>query len=164
MAVSDEKLYISRKGLEKLQEAYKQLEDKRAQNKVEVGKLADNDADLPENPGFMQLKMDEAYVFPKRLAVIRDQIRRASTIEGSAQYRRLKAGTVGPGCLVRLVDEAKRARFAFTILGPTEADLDNDIISSDSPMAKALIGKAEGDVVSFRGNTFKIVKVKKVLT
>ena len=41
---------------------------------------------------------------------------------------------------------AKESR--FTIVGPDEFDPSRQEISIDSPMARAVLGKAEGDVVS----------------
>lgn len=54
-------------------------------------------------------------------------------------------GKVVFGATVTLFDNAKDAEVRYQIVGEDEADLKANKISVMSPLAKALIGKAEGD-------------------
>lgn len=54
-------------------------------------------------------------------------------------------GKVVFGATVTLFDNAKSAEVRYQIVGEDEADLKANKISVMSPLAKALIGKAEGD-------------------
>jgi len=55
-------------------------------------------------------------------------------------------GKVVFGCTVELENiETEEVRI-YTIVGEDEADIKNNLISYASPLAKALIGKEEGDV------------------
>jgi transcription elongation factor GreA len=51
------------------------------------------------------------------------------------------------GTTVSLLDLEKDARRVYKIVGDDEADLKQNKVSVSSPIARALIGKEEGDVV-----------------
>ena len=53
------------------------------------------------------------------------------------------------GATVSLVDEADGKASRYRIVGEYEADMKQGLISISSPLARALIGKVEGDVASF---------------
>ena len=59
-------------------------------------------------------------------------------------------GRVVFGSTVELMDTASQATVSYQIVGEDEADLKVGKISYSSPIAKALIGKSEGDVVEVR--------------
>lgn len=52
------------------------------------------------------------------------------------------------GASVTVMDDDSGEESQFTIVGPDEFDPSRQEISIDSPMARAVLGKAEGDVVS----------------
>jgi transcription elongation factor GreA len=52
------------------------------------------------------------------------------------------------GATVELEDEASGDAFKYQIVGEDEADLKLGLINISSPIARALIGKEEGDVVA----------------
>ena len=49
---------------------------------------------------------------------------------------------------VELFDFEKESNIAYTIVGDDEADIKSGLISINSPIARALIGKEKGDIVS----------------
>ncbi|MDH5254804.1 MAG: GreA/GreB family elongation factor, partial [Gammaproteobacteria bacterium] len=53
------------------------------------------------------------------------------------------------GATVSLLDEADGKPSRYQIVGEYEADMKQGLISITSPLARALIGKSEGDVASF---------------
>lgn len=57
------------------------------------------------------------------------------------------AGRVVFGATVELADEDDGKRATYTIVGEDEADIRAGRIAYNSPIARALIGKSEGDVV-----------------
>jgi len=59
-------------------------------------------------------------------------------------------GRVVFGSTVELLDTASQETVSYQIVGEDEADLKLGKISYSSPIAKALIGKSEGDVVEVR--------------
>jgi len=72
--------------------------------------------------------------------------------------------TVDSVCLgSKVTIEKNNGQFAYSIMGYGEADLDNNQIIYDSPLAQAIIGAKTGQLVDFRinGNSSKI-KILKV--
>lgn len=73
-------------------------------------------------------------------------------------------GKVVFGVTVDLVDEDNGDEVTYKIVGEDEADIKINKISIGSPIAKALIGKEEGEVVEVRTpggtRTFELVEVK----
>jgi transcription elongation factor GreA len=60
------------------------------------------------------------------------------------------SGTVKFGATVMLVDEDTDAEKTYQIVGEQEADIENGLLNIKSPLARALIGKEEGDSVEVR--------------
>ena len=73
-------------------------------------------------------------------------------------------GRVVFGSTVELLDTAGNENVTYQVVGEDEADIKLGKISYSSPIAKALIGKSEGDVVEVRTpggvKEFEIVGVK----
>ena len=72
-------------------------------------------------------------------------------------------GRVVFGATVDLEEEASGARVTYQIVGDDEADLKLGLISISSPIARALIGKSEGDVADVQApggvKSYEIVAV-----
>ncbi|MBT8411820.1 MAG: transcription elongation factor GreA, partial [Octadecabacter sp.] len=60
------------------------------------------------------------------------------------------SGTVKFGATVKLVDEDTDEEKTYQIVGEYEADIENAKLNIKSPLARALIGKDEGDSVEVR--------------
>ena len=77
---------------------------------------------------------------------------------------RLTGKTVTFGTEVVIADEITDEESTYIIVGPYEADISNHRISTSSPIAKALIGKTEGDSVEVqtpRGpHPYEVVSIK----
>jgi len=59
-------------------------------------------------------------------------------------------GKVIFGSTIRLLDDDTEKEIVYRIVGQDEADIKTGLISYTSPIARALIGKVEGDVVEFK--------------
>lgn len=74
------------------------------------------------------------------------------------------SGTIKFGATVELFDEDTEEEKTYQIVGETEADLTKGQLNIKSPIARALIGKEEGDSVEVRtpGGTknYEVVSVK----
>ena len=68
------------------------------------------------------------------------------------------------GSTVDVIEEENGDEHTFRIVGEDEADIKSGLISIVSPIARALIGKSEGDIASVdtpRGiREFEIVEVR----
>jgi transcription elongation factor GreA len=65
---------------------------------------------------------------------------------------------VGIGNIVAL-STPKGEKVTYTILGPWDSDTDKNIISIQSKMAQAMLGKKVGEAFTFRDETYKVVSI-----
>jgi transcription elongation factor GreA len=74
------------------------------------------------------------------------------------------SGSIKFGATVKLIDEDTEEEKTFQIVGENEANIDKNLLNIRSPIARALIGKEEGDSVEVRtpGGTknYEVVSVK----
>jgi transcription elongation factor GreA len=115
--------------------------------------------DLSENAEYHAAKERQAFI-ETRLAEIEDKIARAQVIDVS----KLSGKQVKFGATVQLVDEDTGDKAKYKIVGEDEADVKAGKVSITSPIARAMIGKEEGDVVEVMApggaKSYEIVKVK----
>ncbi len=72
---------------------------------------------------------------------LEDVISRAEVIDPSM----IDGNTVTFGTTIVVADEDTDEESTYTVVGPYEADISKGLISTSSPIAKALIGKKVGD-------------------
>jgi transcription elongation factor GreA len=98
--------------------------------------------DLSENAEYHAAKeaqgMNEA-----KVAELEDKLGRADVIDTT----KLSGDSVKFGATVKLVDEDTDEEVTYKLVGDLEADVKSGKVSISSPIARALIGKAAGDVV-----------------
>lgn len=99
--------------------------------------------DLSENADYDAAKNEQGLI-NGRLKSLEDLLARAEVIDPKT----LTGPNVMFGATVTLSDTNSGDEVCYKILGSYEADFKNNVISVDSPIGKALIGKAEGDEVS----------------
>ena len=102
--------------------------------------------DLRENAEYHAAKEEQSFT-EGRIAEIQECLARADVID----TRTVRAeGKVVFGVTVELCNLETDENVRFQIVGEMEADIDEGLISVTSPLAKALIGKREGDVAVVR--------------
>ncbi|MBR4341869.1 MAG: transcription elongation factor GreA [Lachnospiraceae bacterium] len=73
--------------------------------------------------------------------------------------------SIGIGCVVTIYDEEFEEEVEYKIVGSKEAKIEENKISDESPVGKALIGKKEGDEVLVETNSgelkFKVLSIKR---
>ena len=115
--------------------------------------------DLSENAEYHAAKERQSFI-EGRVAEIEDKIARAQIIDVS----KLSGKQVKFGATVQLLDEDTGDKSKYKIVGEDESDVKAGKISITSPIARALIGKEEGDVVEVispgGAKSYEIVKVK----
>ncbi|HSS65075.1 MAG TPA: transcription elongation factor GreA [Gammaproteobacteria bacterium] len=99
--------------------------------------------DLRENAEYHAAKEQQAFV-EGRIAEIESRLANAEVIDTS----KLSAdGRVVFGATVELTTVETYEEVRYQIVGEMEADVESGLVSISSPIARALIGKEEGEVV-----------------
>jgi transcription elongation factor GreA len=104
-------------------------------------KAAREEGDLSENAEYHSLKEEQGHLETKILRLT-ELLRNAVVVEASGDV-----SVVSFGSTVRVTDIEGGREQTFTLVGPTEADLKAGRLSAESPVARALMGAAPGDVV-----------------
>ena len=114
--------------------------------------------DLSENAEYHAAKERQSLV-EGRILELEDKIARADVIDTT----RLKGDTVKFGATVTVTDEDTDETFVYKIVGDDEADVASGKISISSPIARAMIGKEEGDTAEVAApsgaKSFEIVSI-----
>ncbi|MBI1251216.1 MAG: transcription elongation factor GreA [Alphaproteobacteria bacterium] len=115
--------------------------------------------DLSENAEYHAAKERQSFI-EGRVAELEDKLARAQVIDVS----RLSGKTVKFGATVKVYDEDTEEEAAYKIVGEDEADVRSGKVSISSPIARALIGKEEGDIVEVATpgghKSYEILKIK----
>ena len=101
--------------------------------------------DLSENAEYDAAKEKQAFI-EGRIQELEGKLAAAQIIDPSALD---VEGRIVFGATIELEDLENGQKAKYQIVGDDEADLDAGKISISSPIARALIGKEEGDVATF---------------
>ncbi|CAA6809574.1 MAG: Transcription elongation factor GreA [uncultured Sulfurovum sp.] len=126
----------------------KELEHLKTVERGEIAHIIDvarELGDLKENAEYHAAK-DKQGLMEARILDLTDLVGRAQVIDPSS----LAHERISFGSTVELVDQEDDSEITYTIVGAQESDLSKGWISSGSPMARALLGKEEGDEVSIK--------------
>jgi transcription elongation factor GreA len=133
---------ITPEGLKALETELHELETKGRQEMSRRIEAARSLGDLKENAEYHIAKEDQAHLETKILR-LRDRLRSAVVVEADSS-----GGTFSFGTTAEVRDLSTDKVHTWTIVGPTEADLGEGKLSSESPVAEALLGKAAGEEVA----------------
>ena len=135
-------LPITKRGAEKLKEELHRL--KTVDRPWVINAIAEARAqgDLSENAEYDAAKDRQGFI-EGRIAEVEGKLSAAQIIDPAAVDA---AGKVVFGATVDLEDEDSGAKVTYQIVGEDEADLKQGLVNISSPIARALIGKEEGDV------------------
>ena len=125
---------------------------------VEIG-VAREHGDLKENAEYHAAKEKQGFI-EGRIKDIESGLSRAEVIDPTT----ISGSTVKFGATVKLSDADKGEEITYQLVGPMEADLSKGTISVTAPLARALIGKEEGDEVKVQTpggptRTYEIVEI-----
>src|SRR5210317_2362761 len=116
--------------------------------------------DLKENAEYHAAKEQQGFI-EARIKDIEGKLSHAQVIDAGAVDAR---GKVIFGSTVVILDEGTDKEITYKIVGEDEADIKHGMISYTSPIARALIGKDEGDAIEFQApdglKTFEILEVR----
>ncbi len=147
-------------GAAQLEEELKRLKTEDRPRVIAAISEAREHGDLKENAEYHAAREEQSFI-EGRIKEIEAKLSHAQVIDVTQMPN---TGKVIFGATVDLLDEDTEEEFTYRIVGDDEADIKNRLVSVNSPIARALIGKEEGDVVDFQapGGTrvYEILEVR----
>ncbi|MDG1375753.1 MAG: transcription elongation factor GreA [Yoonia sp.] len=137
-----EKIPLTKPGFEKMNAELKHLKSVERPAIIRAISEAREHGDLSENAEYHSAKEKQSFI-EGRVKELEGIISLADVIDLSRM-----SGTVKFGATVTLVDEDTDEEKTYQIVGEYEANIEAGLLNIKSPIARALIGKDEGDSVS----------------
>ncbi|MBL4813731.1 MAG: transcription elongation factor GreA [Rhodobacteraceae bacterium] len=152
-----EKIPMTRPGFDKLDAELKQLKSVERPAIIRAIAEARAHGDLSENAEYHSAKEKQSFI-EGRVKELEAVISLADVID----LTKLK-GSIKFGARVELVDEDTDEEKNFQLVGEYEANIEAGLLNIKSPLARALIGKEDGDSVEVRTpggvRSYEILKV-----
>ncbi|HCQ65704.1 MAG TPA: transcription elongation factor GreA [Rhodobacteraceae bacterium] len=139
-----EKILITRAGHTALNAELKTLKSVERPAVIQAIAEAREHGDLSENAEYHAAREKQGFI-EGRVKELESVLGRAEVIDPAKL-----SGTVKFGATVKLVDEDTDEERTYHIVGEPEADIEKGRLNIKSPLARALIGKDEGDSVEVR--------------
>lgn len=133
---------VTKEGLERLKAELDELREVRRPFIVEALAEARSHGDLRENSAYDAAKHDQA-MNEKRISDLEALLRNAVVLD-EQRVRQRDTVSVGSTVVVEIDGEEER----YTIVGAIEAKASAGLISNESPVGKALLGKRPGEVAT----------------
>ena len=135
---------ITAAGAERLKEELKELKTVKRPAVIEAIAVAREHGDLKENAEYHAAREQQGFI-EGRVKALEGGISNAQIIDVT---RLNQTGRVVFGCTVDLFDVDTEEESCYQIVGDLEADISHKRIAVSSPIARALIGKEEGEEVT----------------
>lgn len=133
------KIYLTKEGLEQLKKEYTELAKVKRPEVVERVAQARSLGDLSENAEYVAAK-EELNFMDGRIEELEEIIRQAIQIKEDHHSKKVQLGS-------RVLLTVGKKKEIFTLVGEWEADPIEKKISHESPLGKALLGRAIGEKV-----------------
>jgi transcription elongation factor GreA len=134
---------ITLRGAEAMRNELRKLKGEARPNVIKAIAEARAHGDLSENAEYHAAREQQGFI-EGRIQELEAKLSNAEIIDVTQMANN---GRVIFGATVDLEDEDSGARVTYQIVGEDEADIKSGRISVGSPIARALVGKAEGDAV-----------------
>ncbi|HKT73774.1 MAG TPA: transcription elongation factor GreA [Steroidobacteraceae bacterium] len=151
---------MTMRGAEALRAELKKLKSEARPNVIKAIAEARGHGDLSENAEYHAAREQQGFI-EGRINEIEAKLANADIIDTTKLNN---TGKVVFGAVVELEDQDGGSRVVYQIVGEDEADIKSGRISITSPIARALVGKSEEDVVDVTApggmRSFEIVAVR----
>ncbi|TCO72999.1 transcription elongation factor GreA [Rhodovulum euryhalinum] len=135
---------MTRAGHAALDEELKKLKSTERPAVIRAIAEAREHGDLSENAEYHAAREKQSFI-EGRIKELESLLSRADVIDPAKL-----SGPIKFGATVTLVDEDTDEEKTYQIVGEAEADIEKGLLNVRSPLARALIGKDEGDSVEVR--------------
>ena len=153
-----EKIPVTPRGFRAMDEELKVLKSKDRPAVIKAIAEAREHGDLSENAEYHAAREQQSHI-EGRIKELESLISLADIIEVTKL-----SGSIKFGATVEMIDEDTDAKKTYQIVGESGADIENGLLNIKSPIARALIGKEEGDSVEVRTpggiKSYEILSVK----
>ncbi len=159
--MAEKKNILTYAGLTKLENELQDLKVNKRSEVAEKIKEAREQGDLSENAEYDAAK-DEQRDIEARIEEIENILKNAEVVDEDD----VDTKSISVGCKVRILDKEYDEELELKIVGSTEASSLNGMISNESPLGSALIGKKVGNVVSVETQDgvakYKVLAIERV--
>jgi transcription elongation factor GreA len=153
-----EKIPLTRAGHTALNTELKHLKSEERPAIIRAIAEAREHGDLSENAEYHSAREKQSFI-EGRIKELEGTLSLAQVIDPATL-----SGTIKFSATVTIVDEDTDEEKTYQIVGEPEADIESAKLNIKSPLARALIGKEEGDSVEVRtpggGKTYEILKIE----
>ena len=153
----EKEVFLTKEGYDKLKREYDELSSTGRKEMDKKTKIAREFGDLSENAEYDAAKEEQGFL-EKRIREINEMLSNCTIIDEST----IDTKTVSVGCIVKLQDLEFGDKLEYKIVGVSEAKIEENLISNESPLSE-LIGKKKGQevVVTTPGGEarFKILSI-----
>jgi len=154
-----EKIPFTPQGLAQIKKELAHLKGTERQAVINAIAVAREHGDLSENAEYHAAREKQSFI-EGRISELEDVTSRAEVIDAA----KLSGDKVTFGTTVGLVDEDTDEESSYHIVGPYETDLTKRMISTSSPIARAVVGKGVGDSVEVQTpggiKTYEILSIE----
>ena len=142
---STSQILLTAEGHARLKDELQRLSvDKRAEIAERIRDSKDRGEFSEDNSELDEVKIEQAMV-ENRISELKAMFANAAIIN----KRKISTKEVALGARVTVKDKRRRIEFEIRIVSSVEANPDEDLISDESPLGQALLGKAVGDIVRY---------------
>ena len=154
-----EKIPMTVLGFKTLEDEQKKLKYKDRPDVIKAIAEAREHGDLSENAEYHAANELQSFI-ERRITELEDKIRRSDVIDVS----NIKNDKIVFGATIELFDKKSEKELTYQIVGIDEANVEKGLISINSPVARALMGKKIGDSVNVKTPggemSYKILKIE----
>ena len=143
--MAEESFPLTPAGRDRLRAKLKQIRDVDRHENIKEIEAALEHGDLRENAEYHAAKERQGQL-DAEMRLLEYQLGRSQVIDPA----KIDSETIGFGATVKLLDMDTDKEQVYALVGEQEADVDRGRISIKTPIARALLGKREGDDVTIR--------------
>lgn len=140
------KVPLTVRGAEKLRDELSRLKSVERPRVIKAIAEARAHGDLKENAEYHAAREEQGFI-EGRIKEIEAKLANAQIIDVQTLNPN---GRVVFGATVDIIDQDSGQESTYQIVGEDEADIKQGLISVNSPIARALIGREEGEIVTLR--------------